>query len=136
MLQGFLFGHISPANRLPFVIQGFNTFTGSLPDSIGQWTQLEHFYLSGAVTADTDILPDDNRFWGTLPNSIGQWTRIRNFDVSQDNDNPDTFFTGPLPSLIGQWTDLELMATYNNGFTGTLSDSIGQWSNMFLFNIA
>jgi hypothetical protein len=89
---------------------------GSLPASIGQWTALTYFDVSG------------NALTGTFPASIGQWTALTLFAVSVNS------LTGTLPASIGQWTALTLFDATENVLTGTLPASIGQWTALTLFD--
>jgi hypothetical protein len=91
---------------------------GSLPDSIGQWTALTYFDVSG------------NALTGTLPDSIGQLTALTYFDISINFD-----LNGTLPDSIDQWAALSYFDIYSNALTGTLPDGIGQWTALTYFDI-
>jgi hypothetical protein len=90
----------------------------SLPDSIGQWTALTYFDVSG------------NALTGTLPNSIGQWTSLTSFDVSYN-----FALRGTLPYSVGQWNDLTHFDAPLNVFTGTVPSSIGNWTALTYFDV-
>jgi hypothetical protein len=62
---------------------------GTLPESIGKWTDLSSFSVVG------------NALTGTLPHSIGLWTALTSFDVF------DNSFNGTLPDSIGEWTAMK-----------------------------
>jgi hypothetical protein len=117
---------------------------GSLPDSIGQWTALTYFDVSGNALNGT--LPDSLGQWtgltyfdvslnygldGTLPDSIGQWAALTYFDVSLNYG-----LTGALPDIIGQWTALTFFSVFDNALNGTLPDSIGQWTALTYFDVS
>jgi hypothetical protein len=87
--------------------------TGSLPDTIGQWTVLSHFDAAQPYTSS-----DLN---GTLPDAIGKWTNLTYFDVSGNN------LTGMLPKGIGNWSLIETAAFNSNEFTGTVPYAICQY---------
>jgi len=81
--------------------------SGSLPEEIGNWTDLEVFQIYGAEVVSTEVFPD-NHLDSTLPSTIGEWRNLKIFFIAQQDDNHPTSFNGTLPESIYQWTDLEV----------------------------
>ena len=99
--------------------------TGTLPPSIGQWTDLLVF------------LVDDNLFSGELPSSIAAWRPLQVFSIGIDKDSldvTDRVLSGPIPEA--NWTDLTMFGAYNHRFSGSLPQSLGQLTNIQMFNVA
>ena len=113
-----------------------SSLRGTLPDSIGMWTNLRHFEVSSKSLSGT--LPDSIARWtsletfaiggcdwsGTLPEGIGQWTELQRFNI--DAVTPAWFsdpalyregFNGALPSSIGDWNKIQEVRMYGNSFT-------------------
>ena len=101
----------------PFDI-GNNNFTGTLPESIEQWTELTQFN-----TYNNDIS-------GPLPNFIGQWMNLNSF-FAYFND-----ISGPLPESIGNWTVLTTLDLTGNNLNSTLSESIGRLKELIYLDIS
>jgi hypothetical protein len=138
---------------------------GSLPNSIGQWTALTYFDISGNAlngtlpdsigqwTVLTSFIAKFNALTGTLPYSIGQWTALTSFDASGNFlngtlplsiglwtaltsfDASGNFLNGTLPVSIGQWTALSYFDVGDNSLTGTLLESFGQWTDLTYFDV-
>jgi hypothetical protein len=106
----------------------FNPLYGSLPESIGNWIELQYFDLYSV-----------NNIYGTLPNSTGQWTALKSFTISNNLDgvfdNENQGFSGRLPESIGQWTALTSLYLELTSINGTLPESIGHWTALKYFSI-
>jgi Leucine-rich repeat (LRR) protein len=121
--------YVMNEGRAPFL-------RGSLPDSIGVWTALTYFGVSGNFglkgtlpssigqwTALTYLDVSDNGLTGTLPNSMGRWTALTYFDVSNN-----LYFTGQFPLSVGNWTALTYCDVSRNVLIGAVPVDIGQWT--------
>jgi hypothetical protein len=84
-----------------------DAFNGRLPNSVGEWTNVQDLLLQG------------NRFTGTLPESIGNWRQVTRCQM-QRND-----FSRSLPSAIGQWTSILSVNLSRNALSGTIPSSVG-----------
>jgi len=74
-----------------------NLFTGTLPNSIGQWSRLNWFF------AHIESHNPSAFFTGPLPDGIGQWTNLELISLLNHG------LTGTLPDTIGQWTNLQFL---------------------------
>jgi len=104
--------------------------TGSIPDSIGSFTELrqldlEYNRLSGSIpptigqlTLLEDIWLNDNFLTGPIPSSIVTLTSVGqiNFDFNR--------LTGSIPNDIGNMTSLVGMGLNDNRLTGTIPSSV------------
>lgn len=96
-----------------------NSFTGTFPDSIGQWSDLTSF--------ETEF----NLFSGTLPDSIWpSWTKLEAFSVWNN------MLEGSLSSSLGLWSSIRIFWLEENQFVGTLPDAIGEWLSMGSFDVS
>ncbi len=89
-----------------------NNLTGSLPNSIGNFTHL------------TAISLHINSIGNTIPSSIGNLTKLTNFDIGSNN------FTGNIPATICNLTSLQELDLSGNQLTGSIPDSIGNLTNL------
>jgi hypothetical protein len=92
-----------------------NLLYGSIPSSIGRWTDLEHLYLQ---------LQNGEKLTGQIPESIGKLHRLLFADFSYNS------FTGELPSSIGNWTDLVHIDFSGLHLNSTIPSSVGNWKNV------
>jgi hypothetical protein len=95
-----------------------NALIGTLPESLGLWTQLPYFSVA------------TNQLEGTLPESIGQATLLVYFDVAYNA------FTGTLPVSVGQWTNLVAFSVTSNALTESLPSDISNWKNIATVKVA
>ena len=89
-----------------------NNLTGSLPQEIGNWTQVEHVYLQR------------NNLTGRLPREIGNWGELRCVSFSVNN------LTGSLPQEIGNWRQVQNVLLHNNNLSGSLPKEIENWRQL------
>ncbi len=103
-----------------------NNLIGSLPQELGNLTQLKSFNMStnqitGEIPAglwQLDSLINISLFLndlsGTLPEAIGNLTKLESFDIGDNN------FTGTLPDTLSSLDSLSLLAMGNNDLTDTI----------------
>lgn len=87
----------------------------SLPEAIGQLTNLKKLYLN-------------NNQLTVLPDAIGQLTNLYTLDLSSNQ-------LTVLPDAIGQLTNLNAFSLFNNRLTN-LSEEIGQLTNLTFFELS
>ncbi|XP_022720377.1 probable LRR receptor-like serine/threonine-protein kinase At3g47570 isoform X2 [Durio zibethinus] len=98
----------------------FNEFSGSVPSSLGDCTNLQNLSLSS------------NRFNGFIPRSIGNLTMLKEVHLGGNS------LQGEIPWEIGNLLNLEIFAAENNrGLTGGIPPSmfnISSLTKLILFN--
>ncbi|XP_044502051.1 receptor-like protein 6 [Mangifera indica] len=97
-LIGYLpkFDASSPVQELRL---GGTSFTGEIPNSIGNLKSLSHLDIH------------DCNFLGTIPSSLGNLAEITSLYLSQN------MFSGKLPPIVGNLTSLEELDVSNNNFS-------------------
>ncbi|XP_062218230.1 tyrosine-sulfated glycopeptide receptor 1-like [Phragmites australis] len=92
---------------------GGNSFTGRIPDDIGQLRRLKELHL------------DHNKLSGELPSSLGSCTNLRTIDLSSNN------FSGELAKVkFSNLHNLKTLDLLYNNFTGTIPESIYSCRNL------
>lgn len=109
------------ANHATLLFISIRQLTSSLPESIGNWRNLDIFEIGAE-----ESIYQTNDFSGSLPSTIGSWSKLRAFSAYNNS------LTGSLPEAIAAWTSLSLgFDCSSNSLQGTIPDSIGQaWSNI------
>ena len=95
-----------------------NGLNGTIPDSIGNLSELQVLHLYGKK----------NNIYGSLPDSIGLLTKLLIIDISAQN------FEGPIPESIGKCTLLNEIDLDNNHFT-SIPDSISNLGPLYKLEI-
>ena len=92
--------------------------SGSLPESIGDLTNLEKLYISNC------------NLTGSIPESIGNLSSLKTLSLNRSKLN------GSIPESIGNLTELtSLEITYNNQLSGNIPESIGYLTNLEDLNL-
>ncbi|CAL4990893.1 unnamed protein product [Urochloa decumbens] len=112
-----------------------NSFTGGLPDHVGNLSKLLYWFgagnnkLTGAIPSTLSNLSSvywinlsDNLLTGEIPESITVMQNLMHFDVS-NND-----MSGHIPEQIGMLRSLQHLVLQRNNFLGSIPDSIGNLS--------
>ncbi|HUS02907.1 MAG TPA: T9SS type A sorting domain-containing protein [Chitinophagaceae bacterium] len=118
-----------------------NSLTGSLPNSIGDLTELTvlnlpNNNLTGSIPSTIGNLKKLylvklwlNQLSGPIPSSIGNLTNLVYLFLNQNQ------FTGAIPSTIGNMTSLVDMELWSNKLSGSIPASIGNLSNLVWMNL-
>lgn len=123
---------------------GLNEIFGSLPESIGQWSDIKFFEMNLNPPGLNRTLPVSMQNWrsvehvnlnrntltGTLPEWVGLWTNLDYFSVGDNKMN------GTLPESMGNWRNVTFVEFLSNHFTGTVPASVGEWSNLLSFEVS
>ncbi len=101
-------GNLTQLNNLNF---SSNQLTGAVPSSITNLTKLVQFYLN------------NNKLSGTI---LDKLTTAPNLSDIVLNNNQ---FTGGFPTSIANWSNLQKFIVNNNQFADSLPNSISVWKN-------
>lgn len=105
-------------NRVTKLSLSKNNVTGTLPNSIGNLSNLTQLILSS------------NEIGGTLPTTLGQMTGLRGIHISNNN------FSGTLPVVsLKKIPNLSHLYFDRNNFTGNIPTELGQLSNLLYINL-
>ncbi|MBA0847229.1 hypothetical protein Goshw_014688 [Gossypium schwendimanii] len=94
------------------------TFSGQLPESIGNFKSLEYLDISHC------------HFFGKLPYSLGGLTQLKYLDFSYNN------FSQPIPSSIGHLNQLHTLDLSDNKFSGQIPSSLSNLTQLFYLSLA
>ena len=94
-----------------------NSFTGSLPNSMANLTQLVHLDLSS------------NNFIGSIPDSMANLTQLVYLDMSSNN------FTGSISNFMPNLTQLLYLYMSSNNFNGPIP-SFNMAKNLTLIDLS
>lgn len=94
-----------------------NNLNGTIPESFGNLTYLEHIQLVR------------NPFIGQLPQSIGNLDKVVELLLYSNN------MTGTIPETIGNMTALGNVHLYVNNLTGSIPTSITNLPNLYFFSV-
>nr|POE99228.1 leucine-rich repeat receptor-like serine/threonine-protein kinase bam2 [Quercus suber] len=95
-----------PNGSLQSLVLSNTTFSGTLPDSIGNLKGLSKIDLSRC------------NFSGSIPNSLVNLTQLVHLDLSSNS------FTGSIPNSMANLTQLVHLDLSSNSFTGSILNSI------------
>jgi Leucine-rich repeat (LRR) protein len=96
--------HLANLSRLERLDLTRNAFTGSLPEFLFRYEQLNSLVL------------DNNLFDGTISHLAGKSPNLKYFSISENS------LVGQIPSSIGQNTVLQSLALLSNQLTGTIPE--------------
>ncbi|CAM8946241.1 unnamed protein product [Rhodiola kirilowii] len=134
---------LTNCTKLETLDLGFNMFSGSLSESIGNFTfKLQQFSIAknhitgpipkriGALSGLTGIILYGNILTGTIPTSIGKLTKLSLLHLGQNNLN------GEIPSSIGNLTNLLTLELSLNSLDGIIPTALGSCKGMQYINIS
>ena len=89
-----------------------NQLSGSLPESLGNLTNLQRLHLY------------DNALSGALPRSLGNLTNLTYLNLG------DNALSGALPPSLGNLTNLQQLGLFDNKLSGGVPSSLGNLNNL------
>lgn len=117
-MNGIIPADLAFLSNLRLLRFDFNAIAGSIPDSLGQCTDLERVELEF-----------NSPLAGTLPDSLMNWHNLTYFDISNNE------FSGLLPTWLGSWVHMTFFSASSNQFNSTLPSSLGLWNNIQSFDV-
>ncbi|CAM8899460.1 unnamed protein product [Rhodiola kirilowii] len=111
----------SLTNCTKLEILSFNTnrFTGSLPDSIANFTSKLNW-----------LVMYENHIKGSIPEGIGELSGLAVADFSSN------FLTGTIPKSIGKLTNLSILNLYVNKLQGEIPSSIYNLTRLYVLDLS
>ena len=126
---------------LSYLTFSFNNFSGTIPESYGNLTNLNVLRVSGNYLVV-----------GRIPGSLGNLKKL-NYIGMRDNSLTGTIpselsncklssillqnnlLTGKIPDYIYDYSDLEALRLFNNSFEGTISSEVSKLSKLIIFEV-
>lgn len=96
-----------------------NNLNGTLPDEIGELTNLRYLNLTTDYGHQTP-----NKLYGKIPESIGNLKKIKELQLTQNQ------ISGSLPNNISKLTNLEILGLMNNQLSGTIPEGFGNLAKL------
>ena len=95
-----------------------NRLRGSLPEELGNLTELQRLSIQGP--------PDDNRniLSGPIPPELCKLTNLKSLDL------PANKLNGSIPSCLGNLKNLKILKLNQNNLTGEIPKELGQLTNL------
>jgi hypothetical protein len=118
-LSGTLPDSLGNFSQLTSLDLGHNTLAGNIPASLGNLSQLAHLSLAG------------NQFSGPIPPSLGGLAQLQYLDLSANN------LGGSIPPGLGDLSQLQHLYLDFNELTGSIPPSLGdlrQLEDLYLYN--
>ncbi|CAL5336831.1 unnamed protein product [Camellia sinensis] len=128
--------YFNATSSLQFLDLGGPSFSGQLPESIGNLKALNILYLfncnlSGSIPASvwnltkiTDLAFSSNSFSGQIPSSISNLAKLNSLYISGNNLN------GQIPDSLGNMSQLTNLDLSGNNLNGQIPDSLGNMSQL------
>ncbi|GMY27754.1 mdis1-interacting receptor like kinase 2 [Fagus crenata] len=113
-----------------------NSFTGVIPSSLGNLSELEQLYLYnnnifGPIPEELGLLQHVwilqlllNNLSGPIPASIGKMSALFNLKLDRNQ------LSGPIPTIIGNLTKLDTLWLSQNKLSGSIPASIGNLTKL------
>ena len=98
--------------RVTQLILEFNGLTGTIPNELGELTNL------------TQLSLNRNNLTGTIPDELGNLTNLTRLDLSVNG------LTGTIPDELGNLTNLTQLSLNRNNLTGTIPTELGNLTNL------
>ena len=135
-IEGSIPDSIGDLTNLTYLLLSYNDLTGAIPGSIGDLTNLTYLYLN------------DNDLTGAIPGSIGDLTNLTYLYLNNNDltdSIPDEFrglsnlsdlflygnqLSGRIPSVIESLVNLERLALSDNQFSGSLPSWLGDLTRL------
>lgn len=143
-LEGQVWSSLSPlinCSNLVKLLLDDNKFTGSLPESVGNftinmnWLWLSKNNFSGSIPSSignlknlTLLYADQNQLTGSIPSTIGNLHKLGSLSLARNK------LTGVIPNSIGNLDQVEEMYLDNNELEGTIPSTLEGCKNLLILN--
>ncbi|XP_058001522.1 receptor-like protein 6 [Hevea brasiliensis] len=121
MLNDDLYGYLPKSDwsgPLELLVLSFTSFSGELPDSIGNLKSLMVLELGSC------------HFSGSIPASLGSLKQLTRLDLSYTN------WTGMIPDVFENLSNLEYVSASSSNFSGMLPSSIFNLSKLYWLDLS
>lgn len=145
-LEGQVWSSLSPlinCSNLVKLLLDDNKFTGSLPESVGNftinmnWLWLSKNNFSGSIPSSignlknlTLLYADQNQLTGSIPSTIGNLHKLGSLSLARNK------LTGVIPNSIGNLDQVEEMYLDNNELEGTIPSTLEGCKNLLILNLS
>lgn len=109
---------LNQSRRVVSLYLMYNGLSGTIPDEIGNLTELREFDMS------------ENMLTGTIPSSIGKLSKLEYLNLGIN------FLSGPLPIELGNLPNLRYIDLNSNNLNGNVPDSYANNPNFAYFDIS
>jgi hypothetical protein len=133
------FGIICNNGRVANLNLGENGLNGTLPNSLGNLSNLTHLNLSpnnitGSIPESLGNLSNltvlhlySNNITGSIPESLGNLSNLTQLSLSSNN------ITGSIPESLGNLSNLDDIELQQNNITGPIPNSLANLNNLTIF---
>ncbi len=123
---------LNEAGRVTTIDLNNNNLTGTLPEEIGQLSELQSLVLWGnSISGELPIELCNlsnlynldlglNQFTGSIPEAIGQLSNLQTLFIGSGST-----LTGEIPASLGNLTNLRILALDQNQLSGEIPDELG-----------
>ncbi|KAB1210427.1 Brassinosteroid LRR receptor kinase [Morella rubra] len=132
----------TPGNSLTELFLQNNLFTGSIPESLGNCSQLVSLdlsfnYLTGKIPSSLgnlsklrDLIIWLNQLYGEIPQELMYIQTLENLILDFNE------LTGPIPLGLGNCTNLNWISLSNNRLSGEIPGWVGHLSNLAILKLS
>ncbi|KAF8405967.1 hypothetical protein HHK36_008047 [Tetracentron sinense] len=138
----FYYFNFSSFSSLLSLDLSYNSFSGSIPNHIGNLSKLIHLDLSfnqfsGKIPLNIGLLTSlrilhlhVNQIYGSIPHEIGKLRSLNELYLNNNN------LTGLIPTSLGNLSNLTFLYLYDNQLFGSIPIEIGNMINLITIDMS